>query len=1032
MGRLVHEPLRMHVRKHARQIAHGVFVSTLDNISLEQYMVRQREYCSHAHQQPCHSCNCMVEVATIILHQSFCHLHEAFRLITPKAKYTAARAITKLLKMPLVVVRIGQAHSGVSFNIVLEKFPGTDYLKLAKLLNRMTETASVAKGSSIDRPFMKMLLNMTQSSRERECLRVAIVKASGISATKARRLYGLEKMDERIERVEQSIIEAQRIREAVEELAETRDKALMEAYGVRDATDSSENYSESDVETELQEEAIHSDSLTVIDKVILSDSLAMALSSLLAQSQFNWFEFHERSLKDVEGVTEPILSEFFGRIDQCGISDHDLQLVKQSHDAFLESENSEQQRIENALNGDIVTDSELDDPDSYVGLDLSSKEGQMVIAKKRAAIKRKARRLRAKLIAEKRFLCNKASKRVSKLLQQCPNIGEVIEAFVQERNVGADAWRRTGVLTFDGNVHLKEKVTYERIRRHLVDVYRRHISFGTVVELCVARNKRRRSAKRYRGLARVTTRRARKGFTLRYNPDQHWSSAFYKGLNQLQYKDGTSSLLINRDDASGFRLDTLTTCKQHASPVVAGHDVLTTRTDYVNKYPSVIQTTSYNFSATQTTQEVCVGVVKAGLLHHKNPAQHAADIQMLCAKEELSSVFIHDGLAKPIDFIRVDGATDEGPWHNEVQFWWTAWHMYQNKVATLVTTRSSGASYLNRVELQNGCLSLGHSNLFIPSTLHGPCFDKTTGKINEEAVKRNLSLAIDAYIHRVDKSPCADTVINLFKGPSSEEFQLKRSFLTRFLKTKKSHDVLQSENPDLYEYVSSVWQIRNDHMVTGLPTYVFYLLCCFKSGCKHPRCLLGKQPSTPDTWYPGGPPLSHLPLPKPDPTRPWGSTSCSTCTDVCSGHYCEPFFTDVTNKEALELVGSPPSVVLKKFYTNLQGTATEEVIESLAKKVLLPTREVGFWIEHLNTVAENRRRGAEKAAETRRRRKQTQSDERYFCGTCETEYKAEMPDIEFWILCDSCQKWYCCTCELLSSPPTSSEYVCLQCQSKNT
>lgn len=62
--------------------------------------------------------------------------------------------------------------------------------------------------------------------------------------------------------------------------------------------------------------------------------------------------------------------------------------------------------------------------------------------------------------------------------------------------------------------------------------------------------------------------------------------------------------------------------------------------------------------------------------------------------------------------------------------------------------------------------------------------------------------------------------------------------------------------------ILSVWEVRNCHMVTGLPSYIFLLLCCFRSGCKHPRCLEGKQPTTPDTWYPNGPPLSYLPLPK--------------------------------------------------------------------------------------------------------------------------------------------------------------------------
>lgn len=118
--------------------------------------------------------------------------------------------------------------------------------------------------------------------------------------------------------------------------------------------------------------------------------------------------------------------------------------------------------------------------------------------------------------------------------------------------------------------------------------------------------------------------------------------------------------------------------------------------------------------------------------------------------------------------------------------------------------------------------------------------DATTGKVSEEALKRNLNLAIDAYIHCADKSSCGDTVINLYKGPSSEDFQLKHALLTRFLKSKKSRDKLKGENPDLYDYFDSVWQVSNAHMATGLPTYVFYLLCCFKPGCKHPRCLQGK------------------------------------------------------------------------------------------------------------------------------------------------------------------------------------------------
>ena len=167
----------------------------------------------------------------------------------------------------------------------------------------------------------------------------------------------------------------------------------------------------------------------------------------------------------------------------------------------------------------------------------------------------------------------------------------------------------------------------------------------------------------------MTTRRARKGFQLRYNPDFHWSCAFYCGLQYIQYTDGTGIINVNRDDAAGFRLDTLATNKQYSVPTVQGQEVLTTHTDYVNRYKSVLQTTSYNFTGTQTTPEFCAGVVKASPLLEKSPAQHAADFAMLSSKPELCGAFLQsNGEPKLILCVRVHGASDEGPSHEEVQY----------------------------------------------------------------------------------------------------------------------------------------------------------------------------------------------------------------------------------------------------------------------------------------------------------------------------------------------------------------------------
>ena len=76
---------------------------------------------------------------------------------------------------------------------------------------------------------------------------------------------------------------------------------------------------------------------------------------------------------------------------------------------------------------------------------------------------------------------------------------------------------------------------------------------------------------------------------------------------------------------------------------------------------------------------------------------------MLENEEKTKAAFINPLTEQPkqIECIRVDGAVDEGPSHLEVQFWWTLRHFERPTIATLVTTWDSGASYLNRVELQD-------------------------------------------------------------------------------------------------------------------------------------------------------------------------------------------------------------------------------------------------------------------------------------------------------------------------------------------
>ena len=58
------------------------------------------------------------------------------------------------------------------------------------------------------------------------------------------------------------------------------------------------------------------------------------------------------------------------------------------------------------------------------------------------------------------------------------------------------------------------------------------------------------------------------------------------------------------------------------------------------------------------------------MIYPKNAAQHAADLAFLAEQPALLPVFTdaQTDATKVIECIRVDGASDEGPSHEEIQF----------------------------------------------------------------------------------------------------------------------------------------------------------------------------------------------------------------------------------------------------------------------------------------------------------------------------------------------------------------------------
>ena len=152
----------------------------------------------------------------------------------------------------------------------------------------------------------------------------------------------------------------------------------------------------------------------------------------------------------------------------------------------------EEENIQSEIEEDYVDWGAIHDP--------LQDEGKEIIKKKVQSYHLKSKRKAARKIAEARFLRRKRGKSVGKILRKCPDIGKTIESYVRGAGVVADSCQRTGLLPFNGNNKIKKKATFAGIKEHLKKVYKRKFGYGSAVQLCVARNKRRRLAKRYKQL----------------------------------------------------------------------------------------------------------------------------------------------------------------------------------------------------------------------------------------------------------------------------------------------------------------------------------------------------------------------------------------------------------------------------------------------------------------------------------------------------------------------------------------------------
>jgi hypothetical protein len=227
--------------------------------------------------------------------------------------------------MPLACLRVDY-KPGVSECILVEHHNNSvDYKTYANLLctliKKQQQVISNSPTQAMDKALLRSLLQLCESDRERECLRYAVVKSSGLSTTQACKAFGFQNLSSRLSQVENAIKHAQCIRESIDKLARTKEKALLQSFGL-ECRDSSSDSEYSDV-TDDEEPCREGAQLTC--------SVA-DMTKLVKDCEFNYFEVFHRVVNAV--TTEELMS----KLEELDITSNEKKKLKISHEAFIAEE----------------------------------------------------------------------------------------------------------------------------------------------------------------------------------------------------------------------------------------------------------------------------------------------------------------------------------------------------------------------------------------------------------------------------------------------------------------------------------------------------------------------------------------------------------------------------------------------------------------------------------------------------------------------------------------------------------------------
>ena len=189
-------------------------------------------------------------------------------------------------------------------------------------------------------------------------MRCNVFKASGLSATHARKQFGFQDISRQVKDVE-AFKQCQSIRDSIDKLENIQERSLPTSLGIPVSSDSEES----------DDELSDSDNC-ITDSDVSRDSGDQALPSLLEivmKSNFNLFQIIEVMTVQYQEIVAELLYKKWELLD---LSNQKRQLLNVFYEAFTASEHCEQDRnqLTDSLNGYNIIVSESEDEASNLDI----------------------------------------------------------------------------------------------------------------------------------------------------------------------------------------------------------------------------------------------------------------------------------------------------------------------------------------------------------------------------------------------------------------------------------------------------------------------------------------------------------------------------------------------------------------------------------------------------------------------------------------------------------------------------------------